>query len=257
VARQGAMREPASGTVPTAPPSPPVSTAPIQPPLDLRTFKRVVYEALREQIVWLEMPPGERLVESELAARMGVSKTPIREALALLESDGLVDAVPYRGAIVRWLTVTEMEEQAFLVDALEVPAFPMVVEHISNAELDGIGVLLEQLKKARRAQDYKRFGQLTLEMHTRLFSPTGMPRLRRLISTVVGPVGLRYDRVLVYAFGDAWDMYLQLTIGRFEAIRDRDPDAAAEVVKRLRGALTTLSESRIRDPRVAPYFRPD
>ena len=231
--------------------------APIHPPLDLRTFKRVVYEALREQIVWLEMPPGERLVESELAARMGVSKTPIREALALLESDGLVDAVPYRGAIVRWLTVAEMEEQAFLVDALEVPAFPMVVEHISNAELEGIGLLIEQLKKARRAQDYKLFGQLTLEMHTRLFSPTGMPRLRRLISTVVGPVGLRYDRVLVYAFNDAWDLYLQLTIGRFEAIRDRDPEAAADVVRRLRGSLTALGESRIHDPRVAPYFRHD
>lgn len=226
----------------------------IHPPLDLRTFKRVVYEALRDQIVWLEMLPGERLVESELAARMGVSKTPIREALALLEADGLVEAIPYRGAIVRWLTVAEMEEQAFLVDALEIPAFPLVVEHISNAELKSIGRLIEHLKRARRASDYVLFGQLTLEMHTRLFSPTGMPRLRRLISTVVGPVGLRYDRVLVYAFDDAWDLYLELTAGRFEAIRDRDPDSAAEVVRRLRRDLAALSVSRVEDPLVVPYF---
>jgi DNA-binding GntR family transcriptional regulator len=254
VATRGAISDLADE--PGRPTRPPSATPNLtfSPPLDLRTFKRVVYEALREQIVWLELRPGERLVESELAARMGVSKTPIREALALLEADGLVEAIPYRGAIVRWLTVAEMEEQAFLVDALEIPAFPLVVEHISTAELKSIGRLIEHLKRARRANDYVRFGGLTLEMHTRLFSPTGMPRLRRLISTVVGPVGLRYDRVLVYAFDDAWDLYLELTTGRFEAIRDRDPDSAAEVVRRLRRVLAGLCLSRVHDPLVAPYF---
>ncbi|MHB8398927.1 MAG: GntR family transcriptional regulator [Candidatus Limnocylindrales bacterium] len=254
MATRGAISDLANEPIRSTRQNPVVSSVPLGPVLDLRTIKRVVYEALRDQIVWLEMRPGERLVESELGTRMGVSKTPIREALALLEADGLVEAIPYRGAIVRWLTVAEMEEQAFLVDALEIPAFPLVVEHISNAELKAIGRLIEHLKRARRAEDYTRFGQLTLEMHTRLFSVTGMPRLRRLISTVVGPVGLRYDRVLVYAFDDAWDLYMQLTTGRFEAIRDRDPDAAAEVVRRLRGQLAVLGLSRVDDPQVAPFF---
>ncbi len=103
--------------------------------LNLRTYKRAVYEALLEMIVSLELPPGERLVESDLAGRLGVSKTPVREALAMLESDGLVEATPYRGASVRWLSMNESMEQGYLVDALEMPAYPMVIERITKAEL--------------------------------------------------------------------------------------------------------------------------
>lgn len=95
--------------------------------LDLRTYKLAVYDALLEMIVSLELPPGERLVESDLAGRLGVSKTPVREALALLEADGLVESTPYRGATVCWLSMNEFDEQGYLVDALEMPAYPMVI----------------------------------------------------------------------------------------------------------------------------------
>jgi len=84
-------------------------------------------------IVELVIPPGTRLVENELAAMLQVSKTPIREALALLEADGLVDVAPYRGATVRWVTRVDMEEQGFLVDAIELPAFPRLVEARASA----------------------------------------------------------------------------------------------------------------------------
>jgi DNA-binding GntR family transcriptional regulator len=160
-------------------------------PLDVPTFKRAAYDLLRDMIVWLEMAPGQRLVESELAGRLGVSKTPVREALALLEADGLVESMPYRGASVKWLTVTEMEEQAFLVDALEVPAFPLVVEHITRTEISDVADLVEQLKRARRARDERGYGKTLVKMHAALFRPTGFPRLSRLIAAVVGPVGLR------------------------------------------------------------------
>ena len=107
--------------------------------LDLRTYKLAVYDALMEMIVSLELPPGERLVESDLAGRLGVSKTPVREALALLEADGLVESTPYRGASVRWLSMNESEEQGYLVDALEMPAYPMVIERISKQDLAAVG----------------------------------------------------------------------------------------------------------------------
>ena len=106
--------------------------------MNLRTHKRATYETLRDMIVSFELPPGERLVEKDLAARLGVSKTPVREALALLEADGLVEATPYRGAIVRWLSRNEIVEQGFLVDALEMPAYEIVVERITDAELAAI-----------------------------------------------------------------------------------------------------------------------
>ena len=85
--------------------------------MSVSTYKQAAYLAIRDMIVELEIPPGARLVETDLAARLNVSKTPIREANALLESDGLVDITPYRGAMVRWLSTLEMEEQRFLIDA--------------------------------------------------------------------------------------------------------------------------------------------
>jgi DNA-binding GntR family transcriptional regulator len=224
--------------------------------LGLRTFKQAVYESLREMIVWLELPPGDRLVENDLAARFGVSKTPVREALALLDADGLVDTVPYRGTTVRWLTVPEMQEQNILVDALEVPAFRIVADRITTAELDAIGEMVTHLKAARAARDFRDYGTITLEMHRALMRPSGLPRLRKLIDAVVGPVGLRYDRVLVYAFDDAWDVYLELTVGRFEAIRDRDPERAAEIVTSHRKQLEALALGRLDHPDVARYFEP-
>lgn len=224
--------------------------------LGLRTYKQAVYESLREMIVWLDLPPGDRLVENDLAARFGVSKTPVREALALLDADGLVDTVPYRGTTVRWLTVPEMQEQNILVDALEVPAFRVVADRITTAELDAIGEMVTYLKAARAARDFRRYGAITLDMHRALMRPSGLPRLRKIIDSVVGPVGLRYDRVLVYAFDDAWDLYLELTVGRFEAIRDRDPERAAEVVTSHRSRLEALALGRLGHPDVARYFEP-
>jgi DNA-binding GntR family transcriptional regulator len=224
--------------------------------LGLRTYKQAVYESLREMIVWLDLPPGERLVENDLAARFGVSKTPIREALAVLHADGLVDTIPYRGTTVRWLTVAEMQEQNFLVDALEIPAFRIVAERITRAELDAVGDLVSHLQAARARRDYRAYGAITLEMHRALMLPSGLPRLRKLIDSVVGPVGLRYDRVFVYAFDDAWDIYLELTIGRFEAIRDRDPERATEIVTSHRRTLESLALARLDDPDVARYLDP-
>ncbi len=129
----------------------PMAAVPLD--MNLRTHKRATYETLRDMIVAFDLPPGERLVEKDLAARLGVSKTPVREALALLEADGLVETTPYRGAMVKWLSRNEILEQGFLVDALEMPAYQMVVERITDAELGAIDKLAKELVRARRDRD--------------------------------------------------------------------------------------------------------
>ena len=149
-----------------------------------------------------------------------------------------------------------MQEQNFLVDALEIPAFRIVAERITRAELDAVGDLVSHLEEARARRDFRAYGAITLEMHRALMLPSGLPRLRKLIDSVVGPVGLRYDRVFVYAFDDAWDIYLELTIGRFEAIRDRDPERATEIVTSHRRTLEALALARLDDPDVARYLDP-
>ena len=222
--------------------------------LKLRTYKRAVFETLRDMITTFELPPGERLVETELATRLGVSKTPVREALHMLESEGLVDLAPYRGATVRWLSVNEMEEQGYLVDALEMPAYPIVVQRITDEELAEIGRITNLLKQARKDRDERRFGQLAVEIHTRIFGATGYPRLKELIRIVLGPTGLRYDKALVYPDPESWDLLLELAVARAEAIQERDAEKAIESVRRYRAILVERSTARLSDPSIAKYF---
>jgi len=223
--------------------------------MNLRTHKRATYETLRDMIVTFVLPPGERLVEKELAARLGVSKTPVREALAMLEADGLVETVPYRGAIVRWLSRNEIAEQGFLVDALEMPAYSIVVERITDAELEAIDRVAEDLIRARRDGNEQRYGELAVRIHLLLFAPTGFPRLLDLIRVVVGPVGLRYDKALVYPFPESWDALLALALARIEAVRARDAAKVRETVAEHRIRLQALNEVHLAEPEIARWFR--
>jgi DNA-binding GntR family transcriptional regulator len=234
-----------------------VTSAPDRAPvaLELPTYKMAVYERLRDMIGSFELPPGTRLVETDLAGKLGVSKTPVREAVALLEADGLVEVFPYRGANVRWLSVSEMLEQGYLIDALEMPAYPIVVERISDGEVSEIGEIAAQLRRARRVRDQGRYAELAVAIHERLFACTGFPRLQKLIRMVLGPVGLRYDRVLSYPFDDAWDLLTEISVGRYEAIRDRDAQRAVEMIRRLRSELEELALERVKLPEIARYFR--
>jgi DNA-binding GntR family transcriptional regulator len=227
------------------------------PNLSVSTYKRAAYLAIRDMIVELEIPPGTRLVENDLATRLNVSKTPVREAIGLLEADGLIDIAPYRGATVRWLSTLEMQEQRFLIDAIELPAFPLVVERITKATVSELGKVIRQMKRARTKNDGPAFRRLTASTHEMLFRPVGYPRLDRFIGILIGPVGLRYDRVFVDNFPDTFDLMLELAVGRFEHIREGDAEGAAEHVRRYRNEIGKLNLARLDHPLVAPYFQPD
>jgi DNA-binding GntR family transcriptional regulator len=225
-------------------------------PLPVATYKQAAYTSLREMIVELVIPPGTRLVENELAAMLQVSKTPVREALALLEADGLVDVTPYRGATVRWVSRVDMEEQGFLVNAIELPAFPRLVEKITAEEIAELGQIVRGLKKARTVRDGRTFRRLTAESHELMFQAVGYPRLNRFIVMLMGPVGLRLDRVFVDSFPDTWDLMLDLAVTRYDAIKARDADAAVTTIREHRELIGKLNWSRIDHELVAPYFGP-
>jgi DNA-binding GntR family transcriptional regulator len=135
------------------------------------------------------------------------------------------------------------------------PAYPIVVERISAGELTAIRRITDQLRRARRDRDETRYKELAVDIHARLFACTGFPRLLKLIRMVLGPVGLRYDRVLVYPFDDAWDLLTDLSIRRVQAVRDRDADAAVSVVRSHRAALRDMALERAKLPHIARYFR--
>src|SRR5687768_296962 len=100
---------------------------------------------LRELILHGEFVAGARLGEVELAERLGVSRTPVREALARLASEGLVEIVPNRGARVSSWTVGELEEVFDLRAALEPRLTALAVPHAGPADVDALDALAHRM----------------------------------------------------------------------------------------------------------------
>ncbi len=87
-----------------------------------RTNRRVVYETLRRKVLTLELPPGAALSENELAAALGVSRTPVRESLILLADEGLVQVFPQVGTFVSRVDPDRVRDAQFLREAVELAA---------------------------------------------------------------------------------------------------------------------------------------
>jgi DNA-binding GntR family transcriptional regulator len=141
---------------------------------------QTIYQALRERILSNDIEPGARLVLREIAQQYESSDIPAREALRMLERDGLVETTPYRGARVTTLTTREVEETYFIRSHLESIATGLAAERISDAELDQLDVLMERMREAVDAQDGPRFSDLNREFHQTIIAACGNEMLREL-----------------------------------------------------------------------------
>jgi DNA-binding GntR family transcriptional regulator len=222
------------------------------------TYKTVIYDQLYELIQNLDLPPGERLVEADLSARFGVSKTPIREALLLLEKEGLVSIVPHIGATVTWLSLHDYEQHLFLQDALEQPALPLVVKRVTPEGIAECGSLLERIHHARGEQDEREYQGLVIQLHAQLFAWVGYPRLTEMIGAVQRSLR-RYHPVCIREFEENWDRELFVVTQRFEWIRAGDAEAAAAAVQQGHREMLEFARERVRvgDPRVLTYLLDD
>jgi DNA-binding GntR family transcriptional regulator len=221
---------------------------------NLQTREAAAYQLIREMILELELAPGTRVVESDIAARFRVSKTPIREALLVLDSEQLVVRTPYQGATVTWLTVDEYEELLFLQDALEQAALPLVAKRLQPQQIGELDQLVADLAEKRSLSDSKGYSVLAFQIHRTLFSALGSTRFLRQIDAIVTP-GRRYQKVLTHQFADAWDAEVAVIERRYQFVRDGKVDAAAKAVAEAHRLMRKLARSRLGDPLVAPFFR--
>lgn len=224
--------------------------------LDLRTRQLAVYDSLTVMIGELELEPGARLVEAELAARFGVSKTPIREAILLLTADGLVRLEQHRGATVTWLSLDEYGELLYIQDALEQPVLLDIAKRLTPRDADEFRRLLERLERARTEHDSRGFFEESAKVHQRLMEAAGFLRVARLVTLLQVNQARRYERAFVHQFDDAWDVELGILRARIEGVLAGDAEAAAASVRAGRQVLIGLIRGRLDDPRVARYLAP-
>ena len=141
---------------------------------------RSIYLALRERILSNDIEPGTRLVLRDVGNQYQASDIPVREALRMLERDGLVETAPYVGARVTTLTAKEVEETYFIRSHLESIATGLAADRINEDELAELDVLMAKMDAAVEAQDGPAFSDLNREFHRTIIASCGNDMLREL-----------------------------------------------------------------------------
>lgn len=139
-----------------------------------------VYAALRQAIVRGELEPGRRLSENELAGELGVSRTPVREALARLRDDGLVNVVPQLGTFVSPISWQAVGDAQFIREALECAAVRQAAEAATDEDVGRLHENLESQERSRAAKDFEAFYVLDDDFHRALCDLSGHPTVWRV-----------------------------------------------------------------------------
>jgi DNA-binding GntR family transcriptional regulator len=163
---------------------------------EVKPLRDRVAEMIRESIIDGKIRPGERLVEPDLAARLGVSRTPLREALLQLDSEGFVNVTPRRGAVVSELSIEDAQETYLIKGALEPLAARLACEKITDAELESLREIHERMSRsaAARSRDNRRILQLNSEFHSVITSASRNEKLIQYIR-ILRSQALRYNYI--------------------------------------------------------------
>ena len=147
-------------------------------------LRDVVFNTLRQAILTGELKPGERLMEIHLADRLGVSRTPIREAIRKLELEGLVTMIPRRGAEVAQITEKSMKDVLEVRRALDALCAELACDRITDEELENLRLACDAFETAVKTKDAKKIAQADVALHDIIVRSTGNQRLIQLVNNL-------------------------------------------------------------------------
>lgn len=153
-----------------------------------------VYLRLKQAITEGLIPPGTRLVENDLADRLKVSRTPVREALQRLSREGLVTVLPRRGVIVESLSLKDVEEIFMLREVLEGLAGALAAQRVTDAELTKLEEAVNDSIAAAVNNDVEAAVKANSSFHSLLIQAAKSPRLKELLDMVLGQISA-YRRI--------------------------------------------------------------
>ena len=146
-------------------------------------LRDVVFNTLRQAILRGEFKPGERLMEIQLANKLGVSRTPIREAIRKLELEGLVIMIPRKGAEVADITEKSLRDVLEVRKALEELAVQLACEKITQEELEELEKAGENFKKVlKRSKDITEVAEADVRFHDVIYMATDNQKLIHLLN---------------------------------------------------------------------------
>lgn len=196
-----------------------------------------VYSLLRSGILDLTFPPGIILRKAALCEELGVSRSPVAEALGKLSSEGLVDIIPQSATRVSQLSLGELREESFLREAVEVAAVAKVAIDRTEEQLIRLSRNLRLQALLKEDRDYQGFFEADVDFHELIMKFTGYPKAAAAAGQM--SLQLRRARVLLLPKEGRPDETVQEHQAVFDAIRAQDPDAARKAMSVHLGQLMT------------------
>jgi len=212
-----------------------------------RNSRTMALETIREKIITLEILPGTRLSENELAEQLGLSRTPIRESLILLAEERLVYVVPQVGTVVAPILLAEIETAQFVRESLELAALTESLSRVTPDDIAHLNSIVDAQRIADNRQSLTSFFTLDEEFHSALMAVSGhgsawrtvaqakshLDRARHLSLSFTGMTLLvdEHQRIVDGLAGDTADdavlalrSHLRRVFGDIAAVRATSPE---------------------------------
>lgn len=193
-------------------------------------LRDVVFHTLRAAILKGDLKPGERLMELQLAAKLGVSRTPIREAIRMLEQEGLAITIPRKGAEVAKMTEKDMEDVLQIRTALEELAIRLSCQKITPAELTELQAAMDQFEEMTKTGDIAEIARADVNFHDVLYKASDNPKLLGLLNNLREQM-YRY-RVEYLKNSSIYPQLIEEHHHMYEALREKDVEKAAAYTRK-------------------------
>ncbi len=194
-----------------------------------QTLREKILETIRDAILKGSLKPGERVSEPELAERFGISRTPIREAFRQLESEGYLEVIPRKGAVVASLSERDVEEFYAIKIILEGFAARMAAERLSDKDIERLQAINAKLQKLADEGDVKNFFKVHDEFHEVFIRASGNEKLLELINQLV----MRFKRLRLASLSQPGRMEISVKEHEqlIEAFKKHDGHVADSLVR--------------------------
>ena len=192
-------------------------------------LREVVFNTLRRAILTGQLKPGERLMEVHLANKLGVSRTPIREAIRKLELEGLVIMIPRRGAEVARITEKSLKDVLEVRRALDALSVELACDRITEEDMKRLLQACQDFEKAAKGKDASVIAKADVALHDIIVEATGNQRLAQLVNNLSEQM---YRYRFVYIKEESkHDMLVAEHREIYESIASRDKERAARAAK--------------------------
>ena len=177
-----------------------------------RNLKNEIYAELRSRIVNFILLPGDRISDKEISYEMGISRTPVREALVRLSGEGLVQAISNRGFRVKVFTIKEIRDLYTLRESLEVLAIRLAAPKLDEDWILAMGNLMKKYPDLIDAADLTGFNNADEEFHHRIARKTENNFLDQMLTNLQGQIRIvrRYQHLQASSLLETYDEHTRI-----------------------------------------------